>query len=41
MAVNLLERVEEKLTHIIMQVGSTDVPVFGKFSVIWMVQQKC
>lgn len=41
MAINLLERVEEKFTHIIVQVGGTYVPVFGKFCVIWTVQQKC
>lgn len=31
---------EEEFTHAV-QVGGIDAPVFGKFSVIWIVQWKC
>ncbi|KAJ7400271.1 collagen alpha-1(XXII) chain-like protein [Pitangus sulphuratus] len=40
MSINFLEHVEEKFTHMV-QVGGIAVPAFGKFSVIWRVQQKC
>lgn len=39
-AINLLEHREEKFTQIV-QVRGIDVPAFGKFSIIWTVQQKC
>lgn len=40
MSIIFLEHMEEELTHVV-QEGDINVPVFGKFSVIWIVQQKC
>lgn len=40
MSIIFLEHMEEELSHGI-QEGGIHIPVFGEFSVIWIVQQKC
>lgn len=40
MSIIFLEHMVGELTHVL-QEGGIHIPVFGKFSVIWIVQQKC